>query len=174
MPLSIRIHDGLQFLSDWKGSDDGTKTHIVQMVEDAYEAAKTFGDSFLLLDGFGYHFWTHAMPGLNHFSRKGASDPLSKNCDAKLRTAVLAVEGFIMFSCVAMGLLQMLPLRFSDSLNLLDFRYLRTRSSRVVSEGTTMCILRRNLFRLIALRPDLTISRIILSKSDTSALHRAA
>ncbi len=81
---------------------------------------------------------------------------------------------FILFSCVAMGLLQMLSLRFSDSLNLSDFRYLRTRSSLAASEGTTMCFLRRNLFRLIALRPDLAVSRIILSKSDISALHRVA
>ncbi len=325
LPLSIRLHDGLQFLSDWEGSDDSAKTHVVQMVEDAYEAAKTFGNSLLLLDryflsvpaltrlaelnasqsarleivtkakqncvafkqpvkksgrgrppkkgekvrlkdifstdsshftkaelelygkrkqveylcvdllwgqklyqilrfvlvkyegtqsilvstcldlepeaiirlysrrfriegcfrelkqqigGFGYHFWTRAMPKLNHFSKKGTSDPLGKISDDKLRTAVCdtvqAVEGFVMFSCIAMGLLQVLSLQFSDSLNLPDFRYLRTRSSCIASEGTTMCFLRRNLFRFIALHPDLTISRIILGKSDTSALFRVA
>ncbi len=325
LPLSIRLHDGLQFLSEWSGSDDDVKTHVVQMVEDAYDAAKTFGNSLLLLDryflsvpalerlaelnasdstrveivtrakqncvafkqpvrkagrgrppkkgekvvlkelfstesshftkmelelygkqtqveylcvdllwgqklyqelrfvlvkyegsqsilvstcldlepdaiirlysrririencfrefkqqisGFGYHFWTRAMPKLNHFPRKGSSDPLGKICDHKLRSAVQttiqAVEGFVMFSCIAMGLLQMLSLRFSDSLNLPNFRYLRTRSSCVASEGTTMCFLRRNLFRFMALRPDLTISRIILSKSDSSALLRIA
>ncbi len=325
LPLSIRLHDGLQFLTAWKKSDNHTRTHIVQMVEDAYEAAKIFGNSLLLLDryflsvpaltrlaelntsgsarleivtkakqncvtfeppvrktgrgrppkkgkkvilrelfssdsscftkaelklygkrqqveyycvnllwgqklyqqlrfvlvkygntqsilvstcldlepeaiirlysfrfriegcfrelkqqigGFSYHFWTRAMPKLNHFSKKGATDPLDKIDDEKLRTAVQstvrAVEGFVMFSCIAMGLLQMLSLRFSDSLNLPDFRYLRTHSSLVASEGTTMCFLRRNLFRLMALRSDLTISRIILNKSDTSALHWVA
>jgi len=325
LPLSIRLHDGLQFLSAWDNSNDGAKTHIVQMVEDAHEAAKTFGNSLLLLDryflsvsalarleelnkagparveivtkakqncvafkapvrkagrgrppkkgekvilrelfsaessrftktelemygkqkqveylcvdllwgqklyqqlrfvlvkyegtqsilvstcldlepeaiirlysyrfriegcfrelkqqigAFGYHFWTRAMPKLNHFSKKGMPDPLSKICDDKLRTAVRAavraVEGFVMFSCIAMGLLQMLSLRFSASLLLPDFRYLRTHSSQVASEATTMCFLRKNLFRLMALRPDLTISRIILSKSDTSALLRIA
>ncbi len=52
LPLSIRLHNGLQFLSAWNGSDAGAKTHIVQMVEDAYEAAKTFGNSLLLLDRY--------------------------------------------------------------------------------------------------------------------------
>ncbi len=325
LPLSIRLHDGLQFLTVWKGSDGHVKTHIVQMVENAYEAAKTFGSSLLRLDryflsvpaltrlaelnasdsahleivtkakqncvaikppvrrtgrgrppkkgekvilrdlfssessrftkaelklygkrqqveylcvnllwglklyqqlrfvlvkygdtqsilvstcldlepeaiislyscrfriegcfrefkqqigGFGYHFWTQTMPKLNHFSKKGTADPLGKIDDDKLRTAVKstvqAVERFVMFSCIAMGLLQMLSLRFPDSIHLPDFRYLRTRSSHIASEGTSMCFLRRNLFRFIALLPDLTISRIILCKSDPSALHRVA
>jgi len=130
------------------------------------------------IGGLSYHSWTRAMPKLNHFSKKGAADPLDKIDDDKLRTAVRptvwAVEGLVMFSCISMGLLQMLSLRFSDSLNPPDFRYLRTHSSLVASEGSTICFLHRNLFRFMALRSDLTISRIILSKSDSSALHWAA
>ncbi len=67
LPLSIRIHDGLQFLSDWKGS--GTKTHIVQMVEDAYEAAKTFGNSLLLLDRYFL-----SVPALTRLAELNATD----------------------------------------------------------------------------------------------------
>ncbi len=52
LPLSIRLHDGLQFLTVWKKPDGHASTHIVQMVEDAYEAAKTFGNSLLLLDRY--------------------------------------------------------------------------------------------------------------------------
>ncbi len=325
LPLSLRLHDGLQFLDSWKESADRARTHVIQMVEDAYEAARTFGNSLLLLDryflsvpaltrlaelnasgparmeivtkakqncvayqlperkagrgrppkkgekvilkdlfcvdrsqfitttldlygeqkqveylcvdllwgqklyqmlrfvlvkyknthsilvstcldltpeaiirlysyrfriescfrelkqqigGFGYHFWTRAMPKLSHFSKKGTPDPLDKICDDKLRTAVQAtvraVEGFVMFSCIAMGLLQMLSLLYSNSLDLPNFRYLRTHSSCAASEGTTMCFLRRYLFRFMAFLPDLTISRIILSKSDTSSLHQVA
>ncbi len=325
LPLSIRLHDGLQFLETWKGPSGNIKTHVVQMVEDAYDAVKTFGNSLLLLDryflsvpaltrlaelnasgsvrleivtrakqncvafkpperksgrgrppkkgeklalrdlfcadgahftqavlelygkqtqveylcidllwgqklyqmlrfvlvkygntqgilvstsldlppeaiirlyscrfriescfrelkqqlgGFSYHFWTRAMPKLNHFGKKGASDPLDKIYADKLRAAVQAtvraVEGFVMFSCIAMGLLQMIALRYSSTLELQSFRYLRTRSSSVASEGTTMCFLRRHFFRFMALYPDLTVSRIILSKSDSSGLPLAA
>ncbi len=323
LPLSIRLHDGLQFLETWRGGS--VKTHVVQMVEDAYDAARTFGNSLLLLDryflsvpalarlaqlnasgpvrvemvtkaklncvafklperksgrgrpakkgdklvlkdlfsddsapftktvlglygkqaqveylcidllwgqklyqmlrfvlvkygntqsilvstclslspeaiirlysyrfriegcfrelkqqigGFGYHFWTRAMPKLNHFRKKESSDPLDKIDDLKLRAAVQAtvraVEGFVMFSCIAMGVSQMIALQYSGTLILQSFRYLRTQSSPIASEGTTMCYLRRYFFRFMALSPDSTVSRIILSKSDTLVLHLAA
>ncbi len=69
-PLSIRIHDGLQFLSDWKGSDNSAKTHIVQMVEDAYEAAKTFGNSLLLLDRYFL-----SVPALTRLAELNVANP---------------------------------------------------------------------------------------------------
>ncbi len=51
--------------------------------------------------------------------------------------------------------------------------YTNKQTAEITGLGTnTVCFLRRNLFRFIALRPDLTISRIILCKSDSSALHR--
>jgi len=52
LPLIIRLHDGLQFLAAWKKPDGHASTHIVQMVEDAYEAAKNFCSSLLLLDRY--------------------------------------------------------------------------------------------------------------------------
>jgi len=30
------------------------------------------------LGGFGYHFWTRAMPKLNHFKKKRMPDPLGE------------------------------------------------------------------------------------------------
>ncbi len=76
-------------------------------------------------------------------SGKRSSDPLDKIYNDELRAAVRAVEGFVMFSCIAMGLLQMIALQYSDTLELQSFRYLRTQSSFIASEGTTMCFLRR-------------------------------
>ena len=52
IPLSIRLHDGLQASMDWKGTTVSNASHVVQMVEDAYHAACTFGDSLLLLDRY--------------------------------------------------------------------------------------------------------------------------
>ena len=50
--LSIRPHDGLQDTFGWEASTVSDATHVVQMVEDAYLAAKTFGNSILLLDRY--------------------------------------------------------------------------------------------------------------------------
>ena len=58
IPLCIRFHDGLQAAREWKGaavskpSEMAFVSHVVQMVEDAYYAAFTFGDSLLLLDKY--------------------------------------------------------------------------------------------------------------------------
>ena len=52
IPLSIRLHDGLQAAAEWKGAAVSNASHVVQMVEDAYQAALTFGDSLLLLDRY--------------------------------------------------------------------------------------------------------------------------
>jgi hypothetical protein len=52
IPLSIRLHDGLQAAREWKGASVSAASHVVQMVEDAYHAALTFGDSLLLLDRY--------------------------------------------------------------------------------------------------------------------------
>ena len=52
IPLSIRLHDGLQAARGWKGASVSEASHVVQMVEDAYRAALTFGDSLLLLDRY--------------------------------------------------------------------------------------------------------------------------
>ena len=52
IPLSIRLHDGLQAAREWKGASVSAASHVVQMVEDAYQAALTFGNSLLLLDRY--------------------------------------------------------------------------------------------------------------------------
>ena len=49
IPLSIRLHDGLQTAREWKGASVPAAFHVIQMVEDTYHAACTFGDSLLLL-----------------------------------------------------------------------------------------------------------------------------
>ena len=52
IPLSIRLHDGIQAAAEWKGAAVSGASHVVQMVEDAYLAALAFGDSLLLLDRY--------------------------------------------------------------------------------------------------------------------------
>ena len=52
IPLSIRLHDGLQDTFGWEASTVSCASHVVQMVEDAYPAAGTFGNSILLLDRY--------------------------------------------------------------------------------------------------------------------------
>ena len=52
IPLKINIQDGLQSAAAWEGSTVSTESHVVQMIENGYEAAKTFGKSIFLLDRY--------------------------------------------------------------------------------------------------------------------------
>ncbi len=41
IPLSIRLHDGLQAAMEWKDAAVSSASYVIQMVEDAYQAAST-------------------------------------------------------------------------------------------------------------------------------------
>jgi len=67
VPLSLRLHDGIRAAATWeklKGEAVSSATHIVQMVEDAFHAAETFGNSLLLLDRYFL-----SVPALETLSR---------------------------------------------------------------------------------------------------------
>ena len=69
IPLSIRLHDGLQAACEWEGASISPASHVVKMVGDAYRAAQTFGNCFLLLDR--YFLTVPALRTLNALNRSG-------------------------------------------------------------------------------------------------------
>lgn len=52
LPLKINIQDGLQEATSWENSNISSASHVVQMIENGYNAARTFGNSILLLDRY--------------------------------------------------------------------------------------------------------------------------
>lgn len=85
LPLSIRLHDGLQDTCGWESSAVSGASHVVQMIEDAYLAAETFGDSFLLLDR--YFLSVPALQRLQELTGKGTArmeivTKAKRNCTA--------------------------------------------------------------------------------------------
>lgn len=71
IPLSIRLHDGLQAAKDWNGASVSSSSHVVQMVEDAYRASRVFGDCLLLLDR--YFLTVPALEKLNCLNHNAAT-----------------------------------------------------------------------------------------------------
>jgi hypothetical protein len=114
--------------------------------------------------GFAYHFWTVSMPSLNKYTKSGF-DPLKSIYCAKAKSNIAstykAIHGFVMTSCVAMGLLQICSLRFCDQINRGHFRWLRTRTNRIPSEATTALFMGKTIFHMCAFYHNLDILHFI-------------
>lgn len=52
IPLRINLQDGMETIRSWDDTLEPIGTHVVQMIESAYEAAECFGNSLLLLDRY--------------------------------------------------------------------------------------------------------------------------
>jgi len=53
IPLDLNIQAGLKETSSWKhGNTCNAASHVVQMIRNSYEAARTLGSSYLVLDRY--------------------------------------------------------------------------------------------------------------------------
>ena len=145
---------------------------IIRLYGYRFKMECTFREMKQVIGAFGYRFWSKSMPKLKRYLKKEEPHPLEQVTDEKSRqriqVTVQAIEGFVMCSCIAMGLVQLIALRFSHRVPGLFFRYVRTPSKSIVSEATVTVYLRKSIFRLFATNPHLSITEIIRSKQDTS------
>ena len=72
LPLSTRIHDGLQAMAEWGGVDISSESHIVQIMHNTCEAATAFArHAYLLADR--YFLTIPALRILNEYNRTSPS-----------------------------------------------------------------------------------------------------
>jgi hypothetical protein len=122
------------------------------------------------IDGLGYHFWTSIMPKLNRFGSAAAyMDSLKKitrkKDQEKIISAYNATEGFVMFACIAIGLLQLCSLKFASEIIDSPWRWLRTRTSTFPSEETAADCLRKTMPKIFENCRDLAIIQKIKAKT---------
>ena len=114
---------------------------------------------------FCYHFWSKHMPKLSYYQKKGESAPLERVEGEKPRRKVLeavrAIEMHMALSCIAMGILQSLSIRYIGKISSSQVRYQRTPSKGRVSEAALMHYFRKHFFRLLGQGPELRITQII-------------
>jgi hypothetical protein len=146
---------------------------IIRLYARRFTTETTFRTLKQSVGAFAYHFWSRSMPKLKRVFKKGKSQPMDQVTETgdqeRILQTVKAMEGYMMCSCIALGLLQMIALRDSSRVPSLFFRYLRTPSEGVASEATVMAYLRRTIFRLFARNPHLAITQIIQEKQETPA-----
>lgn len=149
-----------------------TAAEIIELYGYRFKIECTFREMKQVIGAFGYRFWSTSMPKLNRYRRRDERDPLeqvtSKSDRQRIRLTLQAIEGFVMCSVIATGIVQLLALRFSGQTPARFFRYLRTPSKSIVSEATVTAYLRKSIFRLFAQNPHLSITKIIRSKQDSS------
>jgi hypothetical protein len=119
--------------------------------------------------GFGYHFWTHRLPALNIFIKAEAMEQKIKDVTAQISIDSItstyhAIEGFVMFACIATGIIQLCSLRFADIINSNQNRWTRTSNNNVPAEETTLINLRFSLPLLFNKCGDLALVRAIKAR----------
>jgi len=143
-------------------------TAIVRLYGYRFKIECTFRELKQVIGGFSYQFWCKSLPKENRYSKKGEKKAIEQVTSSKhqmsIQKTVKAIEGYVMFSCIALGLLQMASLHFSDHIRKKNIRYLRTPSKSIVSEASVVHYFRANLFRLLGRSPHLTITRFIFEK----------
>lgn len=142
---------------------------IIKLYSYRFKIECTFRELKQVIGAFNYQFWSKSMPKLKRYKKRDEVDDIDKIKDDYVKKRILvtlnAIEMYVMCSCIAMGLLQILALKFSTTeLNNNFFRYLRTPSKEVVSEATVACYLQKNIFRIMAKNAGLSITQIIKKK----------
>jgi hypothetical protein len=100
------------------------------------------------LGAFAYRFWSKYVPRHSRKPKKNADlkRPQSPHVPAVQQTW-LACERFVMLGCLALGMLQLMSLKFHDSIWDSFTAYLRTRSRALPSERTVKEVLAQELLR---------------------------
>ena len=119
------------------------------------------------IGAFAYHFWSKSMPRLNKYVKVINESALAAITNHGARENLVktlkATEGYVCMAMIAMGLLQIISLKFSEELNSSSFRWLRTKTNEIVSETTVAYFFRKNIYRIIEKHHHLRIMRIIMT-----------
>jgi len=144
-------------------------TRIIELYSYRFKIEATFRSFTQIICGFGYHFWSDGVSLLKKTdSAKKTVEELALVTDSYVKDKIIgaynAIEGFVMFSCIAIGILQLCAIRFAKDLQNFPWRWLRTYSNTVPSEGTVADCLRRSYPRISRECQNLDFLEIIRSE----------
>ena len=138
---------------------------IIQLYSKRFNIETMFRELHQVVYAFSYRFWSKFMPKLKRTRKKNDPDPIDPITEKKererIRLALRATEMYVFCCCVAMGLLQMISLRFSNTAEMEKRRYQRTYTTGPWSESAVADYLRKNIFRFMTKHPNLAITRFI-------------
>ena len=148
-----------------------TPKDIIELYCHRFKIECAFREYKQVIAGFCYRFWSKYMPKLsrfkpNEFQQQKLADIEDEDARACIRNTVVAIERFALFGCIALGLLQIISLKFSHCFSGTFLRFMRTPSKAIPSEATVADFMRKNLFRLFHLSADLPITAVISERQN--------
>lgn len=115
-----------------------------------------------LVGAFSYRFWSRYIERQSRKPKKNTSlkAPASDHLEA-VQSTWQACEGFVMLGCIALGLLQLIALKFDSHIWSSFTRFLRTRRRTVPSERTAKAVLAQELLKdFFRLKPSAMMQEI--------------
>jgi hypothetical protein len=144
---------------------------IIRLYGYRFKIEVTFRAMKQQIKGFFSHFWSKSMPKLDKYLPKGSPDPLLAVTDERERTNIAnslkATEAYALFGCIAIGMLQLISLKFSIEFSG-KFRWLRTKSNDFASEATIADFLRKSIYSLFHTCPRYPIIHEITQKQSAA------
>jgi len=160
--------DGVQFVLASTGLDLDPRI-IIELYCYRFKIETLFRAFKQVVAGFACHFWCGRMPIYKPFAKvEEMAAKIAAVTDDITRESILntydAIEGFVMFACIAMGLIQLCSLKFSNEINSNEKRWMRTNSNSIPSEETTALSLRYSLRTMYHKCDDLAFVDAILER----------
>jgi len=117
-----------------------------------------------VMGAFGYHFWTSVWPKIGKRTECDLSNCLDVYPRMLIGQTLNAIEGFVNFGCIATGILQLLSIRFHDTIWCRYRGWLRTFSSAIPSEETVKLVVQHEFYHNFHCFKNTATYRIIMSK----------
>ena len=150
---------------------DLSPVQVIELYCCRFKIECSFRELKQVVAGFSYRFWSKHMTKLSKYKSNGYNrDKLKAITDEiaqdNINATVRAINGFVMLSVIALGLLQIISIKFADCFTGNSIRFMRTKSNIIPSEATVADYLRKNIYRLFRFFPDLAITAIIKDRQS--------
>ena len=148
-----------------------TMEQIIRLYSYRFKIETAFRSLKQVVGGFMYHFWCKLQPKLsryvkNEVNEKAVENVTDERAKANIVACLKATEGFVMFSCIALGLLQVVGMRFCTEIKGSFFRWVRTDTPEIPSEAAVADFMRKTLFSVFHKMPHLSIVQKIRERQE--------
>ena len=143
---------------DWSPED------IITAYSYRFKIEVSFKNLKQLLGSFSYHFWSTVTPKLNKKTAVDLSCITNESHKQLIAKTANAIEAFVNFGGIALGILQILAVKYPQSVWSNYTGWLRTKRTNVPSEETVRLVIQNIFYHNFNFFKNTAIYEIIMSK----------